>query len=153
MSCSLAFRPSQKVLPNPQDQLGLVTLYLLRLPHPLPPSPGSSQISEVIFFPCYKYVFHVLWSSDTCERYSQMYETSYNSLLFSSFAFLPTTPSPRSPPQGRGEKKISWSLEEKLVSSYVSGLPRAANFRRLLLLGITFVTCIGSGREGGRREG
>lgn len=34
-----------------------------------------------------------------------------------------------------------------MVSSYVSGLPRAANFRRLLLLGITFVTCIGLGGE------
>lgn len=65
----------------------------------------------------------------------------------------PTLPlSPRSPHK-EGGKKISWSLEEKLVSSYVSGLPRAANFRCLLLLGITFVTCIGLGREGGRWEG
>lgn len=76
-------------------------------------------------------------------------------------SFLPsllrllTTPAVASQPtRGRGEKKkISWSPEEKLVSSYVSGLPRAANFRRLLLLGITFVTCIGLGSEGGRLEG
>ena len=70
-------------------------------------------------------------------------------------ALSPLPPLPLSPrsPHKEEEKKISWSLEEKLVSSYVSGLPGAANFRCLLLLGITFVTCIGLGREGGRREG